>query len=252
MKMQSIFLGDRFEMRAGGWLSVVGYSGRHSISVLFEDTGYTTTASSQHLRSGVVKDYLRPSVCGTGFIGLGVHKAYIGRKATWAYTKWLNMLKRCYSDKYHAEKPTYAKCEASTSWHNFQEFTGWAEKQVGFGNRNWALDKDVIVRGNKTYSEDSCCFLPLEVNSVLLKCEAGRGNYVIGVTYDKRVRAYFAQCSVNGSNVCLGEFRTESEAHEAYKLAKEQQIKAVANKWKDRIDPRAYDALMAYEVLITD
>ena len=35
-------------------------------------------------------------------------------------------------------------------------------------------------------------------------------------------------------------------------LAKERYIKVVANKWKDQIDIRAYEALMKYEVEITD
>ena len=32
----------------------------------------------------------------------------------------------------------------------------------------------------------------------------------------------------------------------------ETYIKEVANKWKDQIDPRVYNALMKYEVEITD
>ena len=39
---------------------------------------------------------------------------------------------------------------------------------------------------------------------------------------------------------------------QAYKQPKEDYIKEVANKWKDQIDPRVYDALMKYEVEITD
>ena len=42
------------------------------------------------------------------------------------------------------------------------------------------------------------------------------------------------------------------EAFLAYKQAKELHIKEVANKWKDQIDPRVYEALMNYTVEITD
>jgi oligoribonuclease (3'-5' exoribonuclease) len=45
---------------------------------------------------------------------------------------------------------------------------------------------------------------------------------------------------------------TELEAFLAYKHAKEAYIKELANKWKDQIDPRVYDALMNYQVEITD
>ena len=41
-------------------------------------------------------------------------------------------------------------------------------------------------------------------------------------------------------------------AEEKFKEAKEAYIKEVANKWKDQIDPRVYEALMKYRVEITD
>ena len=34
--------------------------------------------------------------------------------------------------------------------------------------------------------------------------------------------------------------------------AKEKQVGVVANKWKDRIDPRVYEVLINYEVDIND
>ena len=42
------------------------------------------------------------------------------------------------------------------------------------------------------------------------------------------------------------------QAFHAYKAVKEQHAKVLANKWKDKIEPRAYDALMNYQVEITD
>ena len=50
----------------------------------------------------------------------------------------------------------------------------------------------------------------------------------------------------------LGQFNSPEQAFYAYKLSKEAYIKEVANKWKDQIDPRAYEALMNYQVEITD
>ena len=50
----------------------------------------------------------------------------------------------------------------------------------------------------------------------------------------------------------LGCFTTELEAYNAYKQAKESFIKEQANKWKGKIDNRAYNALMNYQVEIDD
>ena len=38
----------------------------------------------------------------------------------------------------------------------------------------------------------------------------------------------------------------------AYKEAKEEYVKAVANKWRNEVDFRVYEALMDYQVEITD
>ena len=62
-----------------------------------------------------------------------------------------------------------------------------------------------------------------------------------------------AQVSKNkGKQGHLGYYKTEIEAFNAYKQAKEAFIKEQANKWKGKIDDRAYEALMNYEVEITD
>ena len=69
----------------------------------------------------------------------------------------------------------------------------------------------------------------------------------------KKGKAFKAQISKNkGKREHLGYFNTEIEAFNAYKTAKESFIKEQANKWKGQIDDRAYNALMNYQVEITD
>ena len=55
-----------------------------------------------------------------------------------------------------------------------------------------------------------------------------------------------------GKREHLGLFNTEIEAFNAYKTAKESFIKEQAEKWKGKIDDRAYEALMNYQVEIDD
>ena len=61
-----------------------------------------------------------------------------------------------------------------------------------------------------------------------------------------------ASCRRGSAAYYLGVFKTPEEAFQAYKEAKEAFIKSQAEEWKALIDPRAYAALMAYEVLATD
>ena len=87
----------------------------------------------------------------------------------------------------------------------------------------------------------------------MIKRVASRGEHLIGVSWNKRNKAFVAMVSRSkGKPEYLGYFTTEIEAYNAYKQAKESFIKEQANKWKDKIDPRAYEALMNYEVSIDD
>ena len=61
-----------------------------------------------------------------------------------------------------------------------------------------------------------------------------------------------AKISRHGKNVSLGYFDTPEEAFCAYKEEKETYIREVADIWKNKLDPRVYEALYNYKVEITD
>lgn len=120
-----------------------------------------------------------------------------------------------------------------------------------YGNKGWALEKDIIKKGNKTYNPDNCCFVPKEINNLMLKSEAVRTDLPIGVS-SMPSGNYGAVVSKFGKTERIGTFCTIEEAFLAYKREKEKYLKQQAEKWKSQIDPRAYEALMNYQVEITD
>ena len=163
------------------------------------------------------------------------------------------MLQRCYSDTYKKKYLAYEGCECSENFKYYEYFYEWCHKQIGFSNQGWQLDKDLLVKGNKVYSEDSCVFLPREINLLLTKRGASRGEYSIGVCWDKASKVFKAKVSKGkGKREYLGYFTTEIEAFNAYKTTKESFVKEQAEKWKSQINTRAYNALMNYKVEITD
>ena len=163
------------------------------------------------------------------------------------------MLQRCYNGSFKKKRPTYEGCKVSDKFKSYEYFYEWCNKQIGFDNQGWQLDKDLLVKGNKVYSEDSCVFLPQEINSLLVKSNASRGEHLIGVCWDKAKKAFKAQVRKNkGKSEHLGLFKTEIEAFNVYKTAKESYLKEQANEWKSQIDDRAYNALMNYKVNIDD
>ena len=189
-------------------------------------------------------------VCGVG-VNDGKYPVRVKGKNTPMYNLWRNVLTRCYDPKYQKRRPSYIGCSVGENFKNFSLFYVWAQKQIGFGQENYHLDKDLLIKGNKLYSEDTCVFLPRELNGLLPSCKAARGTLPVGVS-DHR-GGFRACCSSGGSrSYHIGMFDTPELAFQAYKEAKEAFIKSQAEKWKALIDPRAFAALMAYEVSITD
>lgn len=97
-----------------------------------------------------------------------------------------------------------------------------------------------------------CCFIPQEINKIFTKTNAKRGILPIGVkAMGKRYQARLLRYD---KSIHIGTYDTPEEAFYAYKEAKEAYIKEVATAYYNdgRITKRVYDALMKYEVEITD
>jgi len=168
------------------------------------------------------------------------------------YDLWKGMLKRCFSEKFKQKYPTYQGVTCSKDWLSMTKFIEDVSQMRGYGLSGWALDKDILVKGNKLYSKDTCCFVPAEVNSLLIKRDNSRGEWPVGVYFHKASGKFVANLRINGKVKFLGLFASPIEAFQAYKAAKEAQIKVVADKWKDLLDERVYLALLDYEVTIND
>ena len=176
----------------------------------------------------------------------------IGGKMTPEYTLWSNMLARCYSDRYKQKNPHYNCCTVSENFRCFQYFIDWCNKQKGYNNKGWALDKDILVKGNKVYSEDTCCFVPREINNLLTKRNGKRGDLPIGVSLQKSTGKYLVYMSVKGRIKNFGTFSDVNEAFQTYKAIKLKYIKEIADEWKDCLDVRVYNALMCWNIDLDD
>lgn len=169
------------------------------------------------------------------------------------YDIWQKMLHRCYGSKVGKSCATYVGCEVSENFKSYHLFHQWSENQIGFREQGFQLDKDLLVKGNKLYSEATCLYLPKELNCLIIKSDKSRGTYPIGVCWDRNCNKFCVKLHTVGRGLIhIGLFTTVSSAFQAYKKAKEDYVKAQAEKWQALIDPRAYAALIAYEVLMTD
>ena len=114
------------------------------------------------------------------------------------------------------------------------------------------LDKDILIKGNKIYSPNTCIFVPQSINTLFIKSDKSRGNLPIGVYYKKQNKKYIAQCKINNEKKYLGSFDTSEEAFQAYKQFKEHYIKQIADEYIELIPQELYDAMYNYEVEYED
>lgn len=184
-------------------------------------------------------------VKGVGYNSGGKHLARKDGSYTRLYHLWRTMLARCYCDKMQARQPTYIGCTVDERWHDFQNYAEWYTSNEFFDS-GYQLDKDVLIKGNKIYSPDTCCLIPQELNKLLLDRKASRGKYPRGVIYERPMRKYLARVSVNGRDKHVGYFKCPNEAHAAYVVAKEAHVKEKALEWRGRIDERVFEALMSW------
>ena len=160
------------------------------------------------------------------------------------------MLRRCYSEKKQQKQPSYIGITVCEEWYNYQNFAKWFEENwKPWMDSNWHLDKDILVKDNKIYSPDTCCFVPREINNLFKKSNSGKTKNLIGI--DIKNDKFQSRFCTSKGRICKN-FNTFEEAFNYYKINKEYKLKELADKWKDKIDPIVYDTLYNYQIEITD
>lgn len=120
---------------------------------------------------------------------------------------------------------------------DYQTFASWCQDQPNYMNKEangkfWALDKDIIMPLNRAYSEETCCFIPSALNSLLCPSSRARGDSPLGVHWDNSIGYYKAQMSSgtrpNGdkTRIHLGISKDPQACHRLWQSAKINQILA--------------------------
>lgn len=221
---------------------VIEDKGWDKVLVKFSKTGTVIKVQRNQLKNNI-DDPMEVSVFGVGYRGIGKYSFGNARDAA---IRWRCMLNRCYGYS-NKHQRTYRGCTVCDEWLNFQRYAEWY-----YSNKilDWVVDKDILVKGNRVYSPDTCCFVPLELNSMFTKSNSIRGNCPIGVS--KCFTGFKATIFVKGKQKYLGVYESAEQAFFAYKKCKEENIKRIAKQYKGYFSERLYRVLMEYEVLITD
>lgn len=152
----------------GSKMEIIRYDGCNGIDVYFPEYNWVyKNATYDNFKNGKIKCPYEPRAYGVGYIGEGKYKPLENEKPTRSYSTWQHMLMRCYSEEYQIKKPSYVDCSVCNEWHNFQNFAEWYEENYyEISGEKMQLDKDILFKGNKIYSPDTCIFVPIKVNAV--------------------------------------------------------------------------------------
>lgn len=255
MKASKAVIGLQQITSHGSLIEITNYKNNENIEITFLETGYKKTISWRTFQKNknIVSPYCK-TVYGVGYLGEGEYPTFINSKKTKCYMTWTDMIRRCYviEENKHV---TYRDCEVCEEWHNYQTFAQWYdENYYEVGNELMMLDKDILVKGNKIYSPETCIYVPSRINNLFTKTNAKRGNLPIGVgIHQGKYKAHMSKL-VDGKKQMryYGNYNTPEEAFECYKQIKEEYIKEVADEYSGQIPDDLYFALYSYEVDIND
>lgn len=184
------------------------------------------------------------TVFGVGYLGCSDSN---GTRENDIYSKWANMMQRCYDKGTHKLKPYYAPCTVDIELHNFSNFRE-LYKENAMGDKKLDLDKDLLLQGNTTYSAETCSLIPHFTNTLF---ETRRGTNTC-IVLKNSTGKYDVFMSILGKRVEVGTFDTEEEAKQGFVDYKQNYIREFAEKSKGKVPEKTYKAMMNWKVEITD
>lgn len=214
--------------------------GWDNCTIQFENGSVVKNIHYSNIKRGKVENPMTPSVCNIGYIGVGQHRPKDNIRR---YNCWVDMLKRCYSQRLQKIQPTYKDVTVCEEWHNFQNFAEWYNNNHTEG---YYLDKDIICKSCKIYSYETCAFVPSEINNFFLFRANERGKYKLGVKFQNG--KFASGINKGGKKIFLGYFDTEDEAHNAYIVEKTNHAKTLAKKYKNKVNKNIIKALLIFNI----
>ena len=247
-KHKQIEVGDIYPSNCGCDFIVTDFRSSVDIDVKFLDKHeHEVNTTAKEVRGGGIKNPFHPTIRGIGYLGVGKHKTRINGKMTKTYLAYKALFCRCYNPVTHKNQPEYTDCTVHEIWHNWQNFADWYESHESFG-LGYELDKDLLVRGNKVYSPETCVMIPVELNNLISNPAPSKLGFPNGVGKKKGANQYHVRVGGGKNRKYVGGYYSIEEASAAYVEAKERYVKNKALEWANRIEWEAFVQLMNWTV----
>lgn len=170
------------------------------------------------------------------------------QQPTKEYMYWHKLNTRC-RDHYQRSRPTYRGCTVSKMFSNYDNFVEWCRSSEYFYEQGYSLDKDLLctISGKFEYSENTCVFIPAEINSFILMNRRNVKTYT-GVSFQKDCQKYIVSCSqLNGKNKTLARVHCAVEGYAIYRQEKVRLANILAERYKGRVDNRVIEILSNFD-----
>ena len=149
-------------------MTIIKYNGHMDIDVGFEDGYISTNKSYTSFKNGSIKNVYYRDIHGIACIGNATGSHNNTKKKS--YARWSKMIQRCYDEDFKKEHPTYNNCYVCDEWLCYENFEKWWNEHYYELESEWVeLDKDILIKGNKVYSPETCVFTPKAINILFKK-----------------------------------------------------------------------------------
>ena len=252
LKCTSLEEGSEFTLKSGYTVKVVKYEKAIKVYIKFppddiNPEGYIKVCTKSDLTvTGVVGYPYQRKASGVGYHGS--EKGIIPSN-THIKDVWSKMITRCYNPS--EKDKSYKDCSVHPDWHNYSNFYHWYNSQIdnGYFKAGYQLDKDLLVHGNKVYSESTCCLVPEQINSFLNNSSDTRSTGLPSGIHWKTKNKKF-QVTVKDEfkkHSYLALVSAPEDGYAIYTKEKERIAKALAKKYRGCVREDVFLSLVNYE-----
>ena len=109
------------------------------------------------------------------------------------------------------------------------------------------VDKDWINFGNKIYCPEFCEVVPSIINSCIVTHSKIKNKHLPTGISKTPSNKFKARLSIEGKRIDLGSYTNLKDAANAYKTAKIDYIKSLAEQYQDKIPEIIYERMMTFD-----
>ena len=235
---------DKTQVRGGKTEGLITKEDVYDLFEIIDDEVYwKSTVSGKRAGKPILNKHKAVSISGRVYhfkdvewLVMGLHKEISpnSQAVPEMYTVWNAMQKRC-KDRDYPISEVFSKYETWIEWARRQK----GFKELDFFNTPFNLDSDLFSNGVKTYSEETCVFIPQHLNQIYKT--SYKGNEMLGVDFRKGI--YQARIKLFNNQVTIGNYKTKEEAVEAYRNKRAEYVQLLLNLHRHKLEDKTIEFL---------